>query len=428
MPKNDLPSRRGEAKTSEGPSGDVQEFTIHIPDAALADMYDRLRRTRFPRDYANENWEYGFPTSYLRDVVDYWLNGYDWRQTEQAMNAMASHYKTTIDGVPIHFLVKKGTWPKPVPLLLHHGWPWTFWDLRKVMGPLADPAAHGGNAADSFDVVLISLPGFGFSTPLTKTGVNFHTTADLEHTLMKDILGYQKYATAGGDWGALIAEQHGHKYEQDVIGVYTHLPIQLSHYQATRPDVPPGIAYNHAVGIVEPSEYGPDEKGWYERGQLFIGAEGGYGAIQLTRPQTLGESLNDSPAGQLAWVGEKRYFWGLPTRGPGIEALEKVHPEQDLVTNASIYYLTQTATSSARYYRECILNSWKPSHNRFPVVGAPTAVSIYLGEIFINPRKWTEKYVNLQQYRVHEKGGHFAPVEVPDIYVDDIRTFFAKFR
>jgi len=121
MPKNDLPSRRGEAKTSEGPSGDVQEFTIHIPDAALADMYDRLRRTRFPRDYANENWEYGFPTSYLRDVVDYWLNGYDWRQTEQAMNAMASHYKTTIDGVPIHFLVKKGTGPKPMPLLLHHG-------------------------------------------------------------------------------------------------------------------------------------------------------------------------------------------------------------------------------------------------------------------------------------------------------------------
>ena len=414
--------------TGKEASGEVQEFTIHIPDADLDDMYERLRRTRFAPDLANDNWEHGFPTAYLREVVDYWLNEYDWRETERAMNEMAPHFKVTIDGQPIHFLHKRGTGPNPMPLLLHHGWPWTFWDLRKVIGPLTDPASHGGDPNDSFDVVLISLPGYGFSTPLTQTGLNWWRTADIENTLMKEVLGYERYATAGGDWGSIIAEGHGHKYEQDVIGVYTHLPIQLSHYLGEHPDVPEGIDYNYAVGIVEPSEYSEDEAGWYERGQEFIGAEGGYGAIQITRPQTLSHALNDTPAGQLAWIGEKRYFWGLPTRGPGIEALENVHSKHDLVTNASVYYLTGTGATSARYYRECVLNPWKPSHDRMPVVGAPTAVGIYLGEIFMNPRKWTEKYFNLQQYRVHEEGGHFAPVEVPDIYVDDVSTFFRQFR
>lgn len=263
---------------------------------------------------------------------------------------------------------------------------------------------------------------------MTQPGWNWWRTADLENELIKEILGYERYATAGGDWGALIAEQHGHKYEQDVIGVYTHLPLQLSHYLPEHPDVPPGINYNHALGIPEASEYGEDEEGWYERGQRFIGEEGGYGAIQLTRPQTLAAALDDSPAGQLAWVGEKRYFWGLPWRGSGIEELEEVHQKHDLVTTAFIYYLTQTGGSSARYYRECLLSPWSPSHDHFPVVGAPTAVGIYLGEIFMNPRKWTEKYFNLQQYRVHEESGHFVPVEVPDTYVGDVRTFFARFR
>lgn len=414
--------------TNEEIAQGVEEFTIRIPDADLKDMEERLAGTRYPRDLSNDEWNYGFPTDYLREVVDYWLNEYDWRETERAMNDMAPHFKTIIDGQPIHFLHKKGVGPNPMPLLLHHGWPWTFWDLRKVIGPLTDPEAYGGDPNDSFDVVLISLPGYAFSSPLSQVGWNFHTTADLENKLMKEVLGYEKYATAGGDWGSIISEQHGHKYEQDVIGVYTHLPVQLSHYLGEHPDVPPGIAYNHAVGIVEQSEYSDEEKGWYERGQMFIGAEGGYGALQITRPQTVAHLLNDSPAGQLAWIGEKRYFWGLPTRGPGIEALEKVHTKHDLVTAAAIYYLTETGASSARYYRECVLNPWKPSHDRFPVVGAPTAVGIFLGEIFMNPRTWMEKYFNLQQYRVHDVGGHFAPVEAPEIYVDDISSFFSRFR
>lgn len=408
-------------------SREAEEFTIEIPEAKLEDMYERLRRTRFPHDFANDDWKYGFNTAYLRELVEYWIEEYDWRATERAMNQL-SHYKMDLDGVPLHFIHQKGTGPDPMPLIIHHGWPWTFWDLRKVIGPLADPASHGGDPADSFDVVLISLPGYGFSSPLTQTGYNFHTTADLEHRLMKEVLGYERFAAAGGDWGALISEQLGHKYAEDVIGVYTHLPVQLSHYLFQHPDVPPGIDYDYTLGLPNPSEYGEGEEGWYERGRWFIENESGYGELQLTKPQTLAALVTDSPAGQLAWITEKRYFWGVHERGPGTEAFERVWPKDDLITTAAVYFLTETGGTSSRFYWECRNNPWRPSHEGFPVVGAPTAVGVYAGEIFKPPKSWTEKYFNLQQYRVHEKGGHFAPLEVPDTYLDDVRTFFARFR
>jgi hypothetical protein len=406
---------------------EVEEYTISIPDADLEDMYDRLRRTRFPQDFGNDDWRYGYNTDYHRELVRYWLEEYDWRDVERRMNEFPN-FKVDLMGVPLHFIHVKGKGPNPMPLLLHHGWPWTFWDVRKIIGPLTDPAAYGGDPNDSFDVVLISLPGYGFSSPLTETGWNWWHTADLENTLMKDVLGYEKYATAGGDWGALIAQQHGHKYENDVIGLYTHFPAQMSHYLPAHPDAPEGVAFDPLLGLPAESEYNADEAGWFERGKLFVQQESGYGEIQLTKPQTLAALFADSPAGQLAWITEKRYFWGLAERGVGTEAFERVWPKEDLVTTAAVYFLTNTGGTSSRYYWECRGNPWSPSHDRFPVVGVPTAVSIYPGEIYKPPITWTEKYFNLQQYRVHNDGGHFAPLEVPDLYVDDVVTFFRQFR
>lgn len=410
-----------------GRDHDVSPFTIAIPQEDLDDLDHRLRRTRFPRDFGNDDWRYGYNGDYHRQLVEYWIEEYDWRDVERRMNELPQ-FKVDLMGVPLHFIHVKGKGPSPMPLLLHHGWPWTFWDVRKVIGPLTDPAAHGGDPADSFDVVLISLPGYGFSSPLTETGWNWWRTADLENALMKDVLGYERYATAGGDWGALVAQQHGHKYEQDLIGVYTHFPAQMSHYLAAHPDAPPTVKYDPILGLPAESEYGADEEGWFERGKLFVENESGYGEIQLTKPQTLAALVADSPAGQLAWITEKRYFWGLAERGIGTEAFERVWPKEDLVTTAAVYFLTNTGGTSSRYYWECRGNPWTPSHDRFPVVGAPTAVSIYPGEIYKPPRTFTEKYFNLQQYRVHGDGGHFAPLEVPDIYVDDVATFFRKFR
>ena len=405
----------------------VESFTIAIPDAALEDMNERLRNTRFPPDFGNDDWRYGYNTDYHRQLVEYWTKEYDWRDVERRMNELPN-FKVDLMGVPVHFIHAKGKGPNPMPLLIHHGWPWTFWDLRKVIGPLTDPAAYGGDPNDSFDVVLISLPGYGFSSPLTETGWNWWHTADLENTLMKQVLGYEKYAVAGGDWGALVTQQHGHKYEQDVFGIYTHFPAQMSHYLPEHPDKPEGIEFDPVLGLPAAGEYGEGEDGWFERGKLFVENESGYGEIQLTKPQTLAALVADSPAGQLAWITEKRYFWGLAERGVGTEAFEKVWPKEDLVTTAAVYFLTNTGGTSSRYYWECRNNPWRPSHDGFPVVGAPTAVAIYPGEIYKPPIKWTEKYFNLQQYRVHDRGGHFAPLEVPDIYVDDVSTFFRQFR
>ena len=169
-------------------SHDVSEFTIAIPEEDLEDLDERLRRTRFPTDFGNDDWRYGYNGAYHRQMVEYWIEEYDWRDVERRMNELP-HFKVDLMGVPLHFIHVKGKGPNPMPLLLHHGWPWTFWDVRKIIGPLTDPAKYGGDPADSFDIVLISLPGYGFSSPLTETGWNWWHTADLENTLMKDVLG-----------------------------------------------------------------------------------------------------------------------------------------------------------------------------------------------------------------------------------------------
>ena len=214
-------------------------FSISITDTVLDDLHRRLRATNWPPDLGNEDWKYGVPASYLREFVNYWLNTYDWRQQERLINGF-SHYKTEIDGNPIHFVHEKGRGPKPIPLILSHGWPWTFWDYNELIRPLADPASYGGDPADAFEVIVPSLPGFGFSTPLAKTGVNFTTTADLWHQLMTRTLGFDKYAAQGGDWGALITTQLGHKYASSLYGIHVSMVVPLDAFTHDRPwDIKP---------------------------------------------------------------------------------------------------------------------------------------------------------------------------------------------
>jgi hypothetical protein len=190
----------------------IEPFKIEIADAVIDDLRSRLRGTRFAADFGNDDWDYGTNGAYLQELVRYWAEEYDWRVHERAMNAF-SHFRTVIDEVPIHFIHARGNGPKPMPLIMSHGWPWTFWDLQKVIGKLTDPAAFGGDPADAFDVVIPSLPGFGFSTPLTTPGVNFSRTADMWVTLMQR-LGYETFAAQGGDFGAFVTAQLGHKFAQ----------------------------------------------------------------------------------------------------------------------------------------------------------------------------------------------------------------------
>ncbi len=384
--------------------GNVTPFHVDIPQADLDDVRQRLLRMRWPReDVQNADWQAGANLAYMRELVAYWLESYDWRVHERTMNAF-SHFKTEVDGVPIHFIHARGKGPNPMPLVINHGWPWTFWDMRKIIGPLSDPAAHGGDPADAFDVVAPSLPGFGFSNPVVAPVTNFFATADLWVKLMAQ-LGYERFATQGGDIGAMVSSQLGHKYPERVIGAHLHLLLP------TKPPLP------------EPADFAPDELEYGRKVAAFMQDGSGYMHIQRTRPQTIAFAMHDSPVGLAAWLIEKRRAWGDCREG-----LEAVFSKDDLITTVLIYWLTETYVSSARHYYDSRPQNWDHVHDRLPVVEAPTGVLQFKGDVILQPRKWAERYFNLQRWNVAEKGGHFAPMEAPEVLVKDVREFFRPLR
>ncbi len=383
-----------------------EPFKVAVPARVLTDLRARLRKTRWAEDFGNEQWAYGTNSTALKGLVDYWLNGFDWRRQEREMNRYP-HYRATIDGIPIHFIHQPGKGPRPIPIVLSHGWPWTFWDLHKLIGPLSDPAAFGASPDDAFDVVVPSLPGYGFSTPLTATGINYWRTADLWVTLMREVLGYDRFAAQGGDWGAMVSAQLGHKYPQHMIGIHVTMvgPLSLT---GMRP---------------KPEEYGPEEAGWFERTAHFFEAESGYFHLQTTKPQTLAYALNDSPVGLCSWIVEKRRTWS-DCDG----RVERRFTRDDLLTTVTLYWVTQSFGTSARYYYEAVHNPWQPSHDGEKLITAPMAVAVFPREVILMPRRWVERMYNLQRWTVFQSGGHFAPMEEPQALIEDIRTFFRTLR
>ncbi len=382
----------------------IERFRIDIPEAEIDEVKARLRKTRWPHEIGdNSEWQAGTSLDFMRDLVEHWLHRYDWREHEAAMNGFPQ-YRTTIDGIPIHFIHVKGRGPNPMPLVINHGWPWTFWDMRKIIGPLTDPEAHGGRAEDSFDVVAPSLPGFTFSSPLTVAGVNSFVTADLWVKLM-DRLGYDRFATQGGDIGAFVSAHLGHKYPDRIIGAHIHLIL---------PTKPP---------LVAPEDYGPGEEEWPAQFQRFWSQGNGYMEIQRTRPQTIAFAMHDSPVGLAAWLIDKRHAWADTRKG-----LDAVFSKDDLITTAMLYWLTETYVSSAHHYYAGLPAPDSFVHDREPVVEAPTAVLQFEHDVWLLPKKWAERYYNLKRWNVSEEGGHFAPAETPDVLVDDIRAFFRTIR
>ena len=389
----------------------MEAFRIDIAQPVLEDLADRLARTRWTQDFANDDWRYGANAAYVREVCDYWRTRYDWRAREAMMNALPQ-FRTTIDDVPIHFVHVRGKGapgaPPPVPIILNHGWPWTWWDFQKVIGPLSDPAAHGGDPADAFDVIVPSLPGYGFSSPLTRTVINFAVTADLWVELMRR-LGYDRFAAQGGDWGSFIAAQLGHKYPDRVIGVHLHTPAPLDFMQGHS-------AYRE-------DDFGPEDAALLAKSRHMMTEEVGYFMLQRTKPQTPAIGLNDSPAGLAAWIVEKRRGWS-DCNGD----VERRFTKDELIDTVMLYWVTQTYATSARYYYEASHRPWQPSHNREPVVEAPVALAILPRELTIPTRRWANRYYNLARWTDFPEGGHFAPMEVPDLLVDDLRAFFRDLR
>jgi len=386
------------------PSKPATPFEVAVPRADLEEMLQRLRHTRWAHEFGNDDWTYGVQGAWLKDLVRYWHTDYDWRAQEAAINRFPQ-FMTEIDGVPVHFVHVRGTGPAPKPLILTHGWPWTFWDWHRVIGPLTDPAAFGGDPADAFDVVVPSLPGAVFSGPLTTTGLGARRIADLWHTLMTDVLGYERFCAGGGDWGSTVTGEVGHGYPEDVIGVWLTLPNV------------PGVALWDITG----EDFEPQEAWMWERSQAVRSKIVSHSTVHRTDPQTIAWALADSPAGTAAYVLGRRRDWS-DNDGDVFAVFDR----DFLCTTASLYWLTNSLSSSMRIYKEHYQGGRPPAprHDRLPAIEVPTAFAVFPKELLLLPRAVAARATNLRRWEIQPRGGHFPPAEEPELVVHELREFF----
>ena len=374
-------------------------FRIDVPDGVLADLRERLDRTRWPDAIPDTGWDYGADVAYIRELCDYWRHEYDWRAQEAALNAWPQ-FLCEVDGVDIHYWHVRGRGPDPHPLLLTHGWPGSMFEFIHLIGPLTDPAAHGGDPADAFDVVIPSIPGFGWSGKPRERGWGPSRIARAFDRLMTAELGYERYGAQGGDWGAIISTRLGAAHADNLSGL--HLNFVLA--------VPPE----------NPDE--ADRAGIAAR-RAFQAAESGYSNVQGTKPQSLGVAQADSPAGVAAWIVEKFRTWS-DCGGD----LESRFPKDTLLTNIMFFWAPNSIASAARIYYEARaegVGGRVPPPDRIPV---PTGVAAFPKEVWMTPRSWVERAYNLVHWTEMPAGGHFAALEEPDRLLADIRAFFRKAR
>ncbi|HEV2932521.1 MAG TPA: epoxide hydrolase [Streptosporangiaceae bacterium] len=375
----------------------IRPFRISVPQAELDDLRDRLGRTRWPDQLPGVGWDYGIELVVVQELAEYWRTGYDWRAAERRLNEFPQ-FTTVIDGQNVHFMHVRSAEPDALPLIMTHGWPGSVVEFTEVIGPLTDPAAHGGDRGDAFHMVVPSIPGFGFSGPTRERGWNVNRVARAWDELMRR-LGYPRYGAQGGDWGSSISRELGVLVPEHLVGVHLNM---LTPVMPADP----------------PSDLSDADLARVERLQTFRRTGRGYGAIQSTRPQTVGYGLTDSPAGQLAWIAEKFGEWtdgGLPG------AVDR----DQMLTNISVYWLTRTAGSSARlYYEAARAGSWgAPAPS-----SAPTGVAVFPAEIAAPVRRLAELSNHIVHWTEFDRGGHFAAMEEPDLLVGDVREFFRAFR
>jgi microsomal epoxide hydrolase len=391
------------ASSAERPDAEaIRPFTIEIAGDVLTDLSDRLARTRLPDQIPGTAWDYGTNRAYLEELLAYWQDGFDWRAQERMLNEF-DHFKTVIDGVDVHFIHQRSPEEDATPLLLTHGWPGSFVEFTKIIGPLTDPVAHGGDPEDAFHLVIPSLPGYGFSGKPTERGYNPERMADVLAGLMER-LGYDRYGAQGGDWGAIISRALAGNYGDRLIGLH-------SNFMTAGP--PPGSADPNEGVTAEELERRR------ERAESFSDGRG-YQAIQGTKPQTLGYGLNDSPAGLAAWIVEKFHGWSDNDGN-----VESAFTKDEMLTNITLYWVTGTITSSSRIYYE---SGNTPPTRPVGYIDVPTAAAVFPKEINFTPRRWAEARYNIVRWTLMPRGGHFAALEEPELLVDDIRAFFGGLR
>jgi pimeloyl-ACP methyl ester carboxylesterase len=398
--QNVVAQREAASGSGTASSGAVTPFKIRVPEPVLADLKRRLQQTRFPDEIPMSGWDFGTNLGYLKQLVTYWRDGFDWREQERRLNQLPQ-FKTNIDGLDVHFVHQRSSHRDALPLVLVHGWPGSFIEFTKILGPLTEPTAHGGQAADAFHVVAVSLPGYGFSGKPRERGYGPMKMAAGVAKVMER-LGYTRYGAQGGDWGAAITRWVAINDAQHVVGLHSNF---------CNAGPPPGVA-DPTAGVP------PSELERMRSRQAFFDNERGYFLIQSTRPQTLGYGLNDSPVGLAAWILEKFRSW-CDCEGD----VERKFSKDLLLTNIMTYWVTETITSSTRIYFENQQATALPGR-----VTVPTACAVFPKEIVLPPRRWVEARDNVTRWTEMPRGGHFAALEQPELLVDDIRAFFRTLR
>jgi pimeloyl-ACP methyl ester carboxylesterase len=383
--------------TTSGSARDVQvePYTIAVAEEVLTELRSRLARTRWPAPLPVTAWAAGTEPGYLKELAQYWLAEFDWQARQRYLNSFPQ-FTAAVDGTRIHFVHQRGMGPDPFPLVITHGWPSCFAEMLKLVPLLSDPAAHGGDPADAFDVVVPSLPGYGFSDRPTKPGMGlFASIARLWNRLITEGLGYQRYGSCGWDLGAAVSNRLGAMFADVVAGMY-------------------------GPGIWRAPDNGPplnaDERAFIERRDRWIAEHGAYAAMQSTRPQTLAYGLTDSPVGLAAWMIEKFRAW---SDCDGV--VERRFSKDELLTTITIYWVTGTIGSSFLPYFE-------PDTEPLGRINVPTAVAVFPREIEPPPRSWVERACNIQQWTEMPRGGHFPAAEEPQLLAEDIRRFFRPLR
>jgi microsomal epoxide hydrolase len=394
--------------TTQVPKDGIQAYRIEVEESILRDLGNRLENTRWPSRIADLGWDGGTDSDYLRGLLDYWLEKYDWRNEEQKLNRFA-HYRTEIDGVGVHFLYERGKGPAPFPLILTHGYPDSFYRFLKLIPLLTDPAAFGGRVEDAFDVVVPDIPGYGFSDKPKEQGSTFRVS-DLWARLMTERLGYERFGAHGGDWGSTITEQLARQHSDCVAAIHL-TDVPFGHLLQRKPDDP-----------------SPAEQKFFKKSEEWREMEGAYALIQSTKPQSLAPGLNDSPAGLAAWIIEKFRAWS-DCGGK----LESRFSNDELLTNVMIYWVTQSigtafltyfdyANAGALTWMKQGLKNWVGSST------VPAAFSLFPKDIGHPPREWAERFFNVLRWTEMPRGGHFAAMEEPDLLAAELREWFRQFR
>jgi pimeloyl-ACP methyl ester carboxylesterase len=377
-----------------------ESFHLHVADDVLDDLRDRLARTRWPDEIASSGWTYGADLAFIRRLSAHWRDGFDWRAQEAKLNAF-DHFKVALDGIGLHFIHQPGVGPDPLPLLLVHGWPGSVWEFHELIPRLTDPARFGGDPADAFTVIAPSLPGFTLSFEPGQRRLGLVEMAALFARLMTDVLGYERFAAQGGDWGGYIVGRLAHVHADKLLGVHLNfLPLPL--------DMP------------FPKDLSDEERRYRQEIRHWQTEETGYSLIQGTRPQTPAYALTDSPTGLAAWIAEKFYVWTDHDGGrePPIEL-------DSLLTNITLYWVTGAINSSFWPYYDVRHGRWPIPRTR---CSTPTAYASFPREIRHPPRSFAEQVFNIQRWTEMSRGGHFAALEAPELLAGDVTAFFRMLR